>query len=62
VRKLEKDGDIVFRTAVSTLFKNADIDAKQLLREREVLEHLENSIDHCQRVASTLATLAIKHG
>jgi predicted phosphate transport protein (TIGR00153 family) len=62
VRKLEKDGDTVFRTAVSTLFKNADIDAKQLLREREVLEHLENSIDHCQRVASTLATLAIKHG
>ena len=30
--------------------------------EREVLEHLENSIDHCQRVGSTLANLAIKHG
>jgi uncharacterized protein Yka (UPF0111/DUF47 family) len=62
VRKLEKDGDTVFRTAVSTLFKNQTIDAKQLLREREVLEHLENSIDHCQRVGSTLANLAIKHG
>ena len=62
VRKLEKDGDTVFRTAVSALFKNASIDAKQLLREREVLEHLENSIDHCQHVGSTLANLAIKHG
>jgi len=62
VRKLEKDGDTVFRTAVSALFKDASIDAKQLLREREVLEHLENSIDHCQHVGSTLANLAIKHG
>jgi len=62
VRKLEKDGDAVFRSAVSALFKNGNIDAKQLLREREVLEHLENSIDYCQHVGSTLANLAIKHG
>jgi uncharacterized protein Yka (UPF0111/DUF47 family) len=62
VRKLEKDGDAVFRSAVSNLFKNGAIDAKQLLREREVLEHLENSIDYCQHVGSTLANLAIKHG
>jgi hypothetical protein len=27
-----------------------------------VLDHLENSIDYCQHVGSTLANLAIKHG
>jgi uncharacterized protein Yka (UPF0111/DUF47 family) len=62
VRKLEKDGDTVFRGAISALFKDGGVDAKQLLREREVLEHLENSIDYCQHVGSTLANLAIKHG
>jgi len=62
IRKLEKDGDTVFRNAVSGLFKDAAIDAKQLLREREVLEDLENSIDFCERVAATLANLAVKHG
>ena len=62
VRKLEKDGDTVFRSAMSALFKDSAIDAKQLLREREVLDHLENSIDYCQHVGSTLANLAIKHG
>ncbi len=62
VRKLEKDGDTVFRSAISALFKDSAVDAKQLLREREVLEHLENSIDYCQHVGSTLANLAIKHG
>jgi uncharacterized protein Yka (UPF0111/DUF47 family) len=62
VRKLEKDGDTVFRGAISALFKDAAIHAKQLLREREVLDHLENSIDYCHHVGSTLANLAIKHG
>lgn len=62
VRRLEKDGDLVFRSAVSGLFKSTDVDFKQLLREREVLEDLEGAIDHCERVASTLANLAIKHG
>ena len=51
VRKLEKDGDAVFRSAVSALFKDGSM-----------LDHLENSIDYCQHVGSTLANLAIKHG
>lgn len=62
IRKLEKDADIVFREAVSQLFKAPDVDAKRLLREREVLEDLENAIDHCDRLASTIANLAVKHG
>jgi len=62
VRRFEKDGDTVFRDAVSGLFRSAEVDFKQLLREREVLEDLEDAIDHCARVASTLANLAIKHG
>ena len=62
VRQLEKDADIVFRDAVSQLFRDDDVDAKKLMREREVLNDLENAIDHCEHVASTLANLAIKHG
>lgn len=62
LRKLEKDGDIVFRDAVSKLFHDPSIDAKKLIREREVLEDLENAIDHCEHVAATLANLAVKHG
>lgn len=62
IRGLEKEADRVHRSAVSFLFKSADIDAKTLLREREVLEDLENAIDHCERVADTLSNLAVKHG
>lgn len=62
IRKLEKEGDAIFRGAVSALFHDGAIDAKQLLREKEVLEDLENAIDVCNDVADTLTNLAVKHG
>jgi uncharacterized protein Yka (UPF0111/DUF47 family) len=62
IRKLEKEGDAIFRGAVSALFHNEAIDAKQLLREKEVLEGLENAIDATNHVADTLTNLAVKHG
>lgn len=62
LRALEKDGDAVFRGALSRLFRDPAIDAKELLREKEVLENLEHAIDRCERVAHTLANLAVKHG
>jgi predicted phosphate transport protein (TIGR00153 family) len=62
LRKLEKDGDTIFRQAVSELFRDAATDAKKLLREKQVLEDLENAVDHCERVGDTLAHLAVKHG
>jgi hypothetical protein len=37
-------------------------DAKVLIREKTVLEDLENAIDQCDSIADTLANLAVKHG
>ncbi len=62
VRALEKDADGIFRSALSRLFNDAKVDAKELLREKEVLENLEHAIDRCERVAHTLANLSVKHG
>jgi uncharacterized protein Yka (UPF0111/DUF47 family) len=62
LRKLEKEGDAVYRESLSALFSDEAIDAKRLLREKEVLEDLENAVDHCETVGETLAHLAVKHG
>jgi uncharacterized protein len=62
IRGLEKDADMVFRGALSRLFHDEAVDAKTLLREKEVLENLEHAVDRCERVAHTLAHLAVKHG
>lgn len=62
IRGIEKEADSIFRNAVSSLFQDAAIDAKQLLREKELLEHIEDAVDRCDRLANTLCNLAVKHG
>lgn len=62
LRKLEKDADVVYRDAISKLFKDPSVDAKVLIREKTVLEDLENAVDQCDSIADTLTNLAIKNG
>lgn len=62
IKQHEKEGDRVFRNAVGALFHDPAIDAKVLLRDKEVLEDLEKAIDKCETVAERLKNLAVKHG
>jgi len=62
VRQLEKDADNIYREAIRGLFDDESVDAKQVLREKEILEDLENAVVRCDLVAGTLANLAVKHG
>src|SRR6476469_4662482 len=60
LRKIEKDADTVYREAISSLFKDSTVDAKKLIREKTVLEDLENAVDQCDSIADILANLAVK--
>lgn len=62
IREHEKAADKVFREAVAALFHDPEIGAKVLLRDKEVLEDLENAIDKFELVAERLKNLAVKHG
>lgn len=62
IREHEKTGDKIFREAVAELFHNPDISAKILVRDKELLEDLENAIDKFEFVAERLKNLAVKHG
>lgn len=62
LRALEKKGDDLFRESVRVLFDDEKMPARELLRQKEILDDLENAVDHCERVANTLANLSIKHG
>jgi uncharacterized protein Yka (UPF0111/DUF47 family) len=59
---VEKNADLVYRNAISALFKDPKVDAKIVLRDREVLRDLEEAIDHCEHVSGRLTNLAVKHG
>jgi uncharacterized protein Yka (UPF0111/DUF47 family) len=62
LRQLEKEADVVYREAVRGLFADDEVDARALLREKQVLDDLEKAIDRCEYVSDTLANLAVKHG
>jgi uncharacterized protein Yka (UPF0111/DUF47 family) len=62
VRALEKEGDELYRAAMRELFSGAEVDARTLVREKEVVEILEEAIDGCEDAADFLTTLAVKHG
>ena len=62
LRKIEKEADTVYREAISSLFKDSSVDAKKLIREKTVLEDLENAVDQCDSIGDILANLAIKNG
>jgi uncharacterized protein Yka (UPF0111/DUF47 family) len=62
IRGLEKDADAIYRAEISALFANPAVDAKELLRQKEVLDGLEDAIDACDHVADLLSNLAVKHG
>jgi uncharacterized protein Yka (UPF0111/DUF47 family) len=62
IQSLEKQGDRVFRQTLAELFRNPAIGAKELMREREILEGLENALDCCQDAADVLSNIAVKHG
>lgn len=68
LRKIEKEADTVYREAVSDLFRmhteetDPGLDPRILIREKTVLEDLENAVDQCDALADTLTNLAVKHG
>lgn len=60
VNRIEDDGDKVFRTAVSKLFISQE-DATEVLKWKEIYEHLESTLDACEDVANIVEGVVMKH-
>ena len=58
---MEKRGDAIYQTEMAALFKNPAVDAKELLRQKAVLNALEAALNSCQDAADVLENVAIKH-
>ncbi len=60
VSGVEKQGDGIFRAELSRLFHDPTVDAKTIMREREVLEDLEKAINRCDQAAEMILDIAVK--
>ena len=61
VVSMEKRGDSIYQNEMASLFKNPQIDAKELLRQQTVLEALEAALNSCQDAVDVLENVAIKN-
>ena len=60
INRLENAADKVFRSAMAELFDNCGNTA-DVIKWREILEHMESATDRCEDVANVLEGVALKH-
>jgi len=61
INRLENMADRVYRAALGELFDNTS-DITNIIKWREIYEHMETATDRCEDVANVLEGVALKHG
>jgi predicted phosphate transport protein (TIGR00153 family) len=60
INRLENMADRVYRAAIAELFDNTT-DIAEIIKWREIYEHMESATDRCEDVADVLEGVALKH-
>jgi len=60
INRLENAADVVYRAAMAELFDDSR-DLADVIKWREIYEHMESATDRCEDVANVLEGVALKH-
>jgi len=60
INRLENVADRVFRSAQAELFDDTT-DVAQIIKWREIYEHMESATDRCEDVSNVLEGVALKY-
>ena len=60
INRLENVADEVYRSAMGELFDD-NTDIREIIKWREIYEHMESATDRCEDVANVLEGVALKH-
>ena len=60
IERFESEGDLIYRREVAYLFEN-EKDPIELIRWKDVLEQLEDTLDHCEHIADMLRGVVMKY-
>ena len=60
LERLENEGDRIYRTQLAAMFRT-ETDAIRLIKHKEFLEGLEDTLDTCDDVGGALRTIVIKN-
>lgn len=59
INRLENEADVVLRSALAELFHD-HVDLADVIKWREIYEHMENATDRCEDIADVLEGVMIK--
>ncbi|MBP2649755.1 MAG: putative phosphate transport regulator [Firmicutes bacterium] len=57
---LESEGDRIYRQEIANLF-NTCPDPVKIIKWKEILEHLEDALDHCEKIADLVRGVVMKY-
>lgn len=60
INKIEEEGDVLYRNAVSQLF-SIDIPVLDVIKWREIYQYIENALNACEAVANIIEGVAMKN-
>ncbi len=60
MKQLENEGDVAYQEATASLFRQ-DIPPIEVIKWKDVYEHMEGCIDQCEAVAHVLESVVLKH-
>lgn len=60
INRLENEADLILRNAIGELFEN-EIDARNIIKWKEIYENLENATDRCEDVADIIDGVILEY-
>ena len=60
IGKLESEGDLLYRREVASLFENVE-NPVEIIKWKDILEYLENTLDHCEDVSDMIRGVVMKY-
>ncbi len=61
INQLENDADQVHREALANLFRDSSLNPLDVIKWKDIYEHLEIATDKCEDVANVLESVMVKH-
>lgn len=60
IRAYEHEGDYLYRAGIALLFENTE-NVVDIIKWKEIYEHLETTLDYCENVSNILKGIAVKY-
>lgn len=60
IRAFEHDGDDLYRAGIARLFEKTD-NVVEIIKWKEIYEHLETTLDYCESVSNVIKGVAVKY-